>query len=37
MKYDDSVIEILEEAMDKMEEDLPPLKYFVFTGRSSMY
>ncbi len=32
MQYDDSVIETLEEAMDKMEEALPPLKYFVLPG-----
>ncbi len=32
LKYDESFITNLENAMDKMESELPPLKYFVLPG-----
>ncbi len=32
MKYSDSDIELLESEMDRMESELPPMKYFVLPG-----
>lgn len=32
LKYDEKAIEAMEKAMDKMEADLPPMKYFLLPG-----